>query len=124
MLEDSSVAERNYGDWKQRPWDIVHDLLESGQVPPNGESFDAFVQRVVNGLANIFVLPERPVLIVTHGGVFDALLGHFRCKVADVQNCHLYEFSSAKNKSAFPWKIERYEFSEDGKLAHQAIQIF
>jgi uncharacterized phosphatase len=123
MQENSLISEFCFGDWTGLPWDDAHKRVEAGQTPPNGESKHMFVSRVMNGLRNVMGLPGGPVLVVTHGGVFDALAWHYKKKTAAVPNCHLYEFAPKKERSGFPWEMWHHRVSEDGKALRKFIEI-
>lgn len=100
------IAEQDYGDWARRPWDEVLPRLKARETPPNGESDTQFSTRVIKGLTEILSVPQDPVLIVTHGGVFNALMAAYDCEIQDVHNCHLYAFvPDLTGSTRFPWTI-------------------
>ncbi|MDD3181315.1 MAG: histidine phosphatase family protein [Alphaproteobacteria bacterium] len=111
MIEKASMAEQCFGDWKGLSWSTIHERIMAGETPPNGESMEMLTDRVIAGLSDILSMPEEPILIATHGGVFDALLWHFGCKLDDVKNCHLYEFAPSHPDAAFPWEIWHHDLS-------------
>lgn len=106
LTEISSIAERNYGDWTKKSWDDVKAKLQGDDIPPNGESRAEFTFRAIHGLSTILSRFKCP-LIVTHGGVFDALAEHHGYRMKDVKNCVLYHFAPSNGDSTFPWNIFR-----------------
>lgn len=72
------LQERNFGDWRGRPYESLgFNPLSSDAAPPGGESMSAFRQRVA--LAFTHMLEQRqalpgPLVVVTHGLVIQALL--------------------------------------------------
>lgn len=120
MAEEASIAEQCFGDWKGLPWPTIHARIIAGETPPNGESMTMLTDRVMAGFAKLLDRPETPILIVTHGGVFDALLWHYGRKIDDVKNCHLYAFMPAATDSLFPWEIWHHALSKnDTPIRHQ-----
>ncbi len=124
MIEKTSMAEQCFGDWKGLSWGAIHDRIMIGEKPPNGESMEMLTDRVITGLSDILSMPEEPILIATHGGVFDALLWHFGRKLDDVKNCHLYEFAPIQTETAFPWEIWHHDLSEDGMPIRSRIAVY
>lgn len=123
MLECASMTERCFGDWQGLPLETMRALRDAGQDPPNGEPMGAFQQRVLNGLSEILELQEEPVLIVTHGGVFGALMGAYNCKIDVVKNCHLYEFVPVADAASFPWQIFSHDLNEESAASRNLIEI-
>ena len=78
-IETSALLqERNFGDWRGRPYDTMPiDPLTMAGAPPGGESAEAFAQRVALAFAQI--VERRAALggalaVVTHGLVIRAML--------------------------------------------------
>lgn len=65
------LQERNYGDWRGRPYDSLgFDPLSAEQAPPGGESQAAFGQRCAQAWALLCAEQARcggPLAVVTHG---------------------------------------------------------
>ena len=77
------LQERNFGDWRGRPYDaLTIDPLAMADAPPGGESAAVFAQRVAAAFAH--VVQRQAALggvlaVVTHGLVLRALLdAHLR----------------------------------------------
>jgi probable phosphoglycerate mutase len=75
------LQERNFGDWRGRPYDSLgFNPLTSEDAPPGGESMGAFRQRVALAFAHLLQMRQTlpgPLVAVTHGLVIKALLnGH------------------------------------------------
>ena len=110
LYEEPGVAEKDLGDWVGRSYGECGDALASHSSPPNGETPDAFFSRVQQGLKAILKTYDSPPLIVSHGGVFQALGGIYGLSgVGVMQNCCLYEFQPAPKKAPFPWDVSSYE---------------
>lgn len=120
-LENPLMAEQCFGDWKGLSWEIIHDRIMAGEIPPNGESMEMLTDRVMAGLSEVLALPTEPVLIVTHGGVFDALFWKFHCKVDDVKNCHIYRFTPTAVDQPFPWEVWHHDLSEDFPINNRVM---
>ena len=78
-IETSALLqERNYGDWRGRPYDgLEADPLTMQEAPPGGESAAAFAQRVARAFAHLVQRHSTVrgnLAIVTHGLVIRALL--------------------------------------------------
>jgi len=108
MHECAALNERSFGDWVGLPWDGVAARLDAGAIPPNGESMEIFIKRVMGGMAATFALFDDTILFVTHGGVFQALGRSFGRALEDVENCELYGFEPDSSASGrFPWRVLR-----------------
>jgi broad specificity phosphatase PhoE len=113
MIERASMAERCFGDWAGMPVKEWRERHKEGQFPPNGETTDVFRKRVFDGLSEILTLSEKPLLIVSHAGVFRGFLAQYGRKIDLLGNCHLYEFMPDGDAS-FPWKMRRYSLGDIG----------
>jgi probable phosphoglycerate mutase len=76
--ETALLAERNFGDLRGTPYDeLPEDPFAPGFVPPNGESVDAFHQRVARAF-ELIVERRRglsgDLVVVTHGLVCRAII--------------------------------------------------
>ncbi len=72
------LQERNFGDWRGRPYDsLPFDPLATAEAPPGGESGDAFDARIARAwAAAVAAAAELPgtLALVTHGLVIRRLL--------------------------------------------------
>lgn len=73
ILESTLLQEQYLGEWEGISWDIVLPLLKSGKLPPNGETYTAFDQRIAEGLKLIISMNKKSVLVVSHGGFWYGL---------------------------------------------------
>jgi probable phosphoglycerate mutase len=73
MREVAALGERSFGTWVYRPWAEVAQRLAAGETPDEGESWPVFQTRVVAALTECLATLPAPLLIVTHGGVFDVV---------------------------------------------------
>lgn len=80
---DDRLKEMHFGDWELRPYselgaavdDWVHDPL--GFCAPGGESGQVMAARVLQWLeALLDTKPDRPVVVVAHGGPLRTIAGH------------------------------------------------
>lgn len=83
-IHDARFRESNFGDFEGKTYDeLKSDVRYCAwldnpivNIPPNGEGFDTFCSRVVEGF---LALPkeEQDYVLVVHGGVIRALLVRF-----------------------------------------------
>ncbi len=68
---DPALHERNFGDWRGTPYDALgFDPFAEGLSPPNGETWEAFHERVARAWRNVLAVAARtegPLAVVTHG---------------------------------------------------------
>lgn len=107
LFEEPLIAERSFGRWAGEPLPAVLDQIRQGVTPPEGESTTAFYTRALKGMEKILHTSQPPVLIVTHGGVFDAFFDSHSQHLPEmtVENGVLYAFSPTSGP--FPWRWER-----------------
>ncbi len=85
LREEASWQEIDYGDWDGMPLQYWREQAApmfrefrqdmSRLVPPNGEDFISFKDRVLQAWQNLSALPDGShVLLVTHGGVLRVIL--------------------------------------------------
>ncbi len=122
LVENRDIAECSFGDWAGQPWKLVQERIRQGMEPPNGESGIAFLRRAMKGLCDVVSKYER-ALIVTHGGVFDALARHYGCAIADVENCHLYEFDPMVQPKKFPWDVWHHYLISRQKAGRARVHV-
>ncbi len=92
LYSEKKLMEQHFGTWQQQPWSILTPLIAAGQQPPDGESTSAFYARALQGISHAVTLHQGTALIVTHGGVFDALWHHYNLPKIDVKNTEFYYF--------------------------------
>lgn len=107
IFEAKGIEERDFGDWMGQPFKDVFDRVQNGEIPPNGEGNKTFVDRAIKGLTQILEKHQCP-LVVTHGGMFDAIADVFGFIIEDIKNCQLYEFVPHPDDTNFPWLIKHY----------------
>lgn len=81
-IDDSRLAEIDFGEWEGKPWnDVDRNALDAWAAdvldftPPGGESVARLQQRAIDFAASLDV-PK--VVLVTHVGILRSLLGHWR----------------------------------------------
>ncbi|MDO8468197.1 MAG: class I tRNA ligase family protein [Candidatus Peribacter sp.] len=97
------LNERDTGDWTGKPEENFRTILTNGVIaspglspltPPNGESFEAFLQRLEGALQRIRAeYPGKRVLVACHGGPI-------KCLQALVENLSLAEAAATAPKNA------------------------
>lgn len=80
---EAQLKELNFGSWENRAWnDLPQDDLMLWMndfvtaIPPDGESFEALNERVLDFLKSLQMLDNQCVILVTHAGVMRALMAH------------------------------------------------
>jgi 2,3-bisphosphoglycerate-dependent phosphoglycerate mutase len=72
------LHERNFGDWRGRPYDSLNtDPLAMDAAPPGGETAAQFAQRCEQAFERILQLRRKlsaPLIVVTHGLVIRQML--------------------------------------------------
>lgn len=121
MGEVADFDEQCFGDWAGQSWSVVEAGRRKKEDPPNGERDFSFQTRVMRGLEGALEKYDFP-LIVTSGGVFDALAAHYGYALEDVKNCMLYVFEPTDG--SFPWRIKRYALDERGHLEKRKVKAF
>jgi len=109
MVEMGDLKEHIFGDWENVVWETLRPLAEQGHNPPNGETYDAFAQRV--GRVINFIFREHhdaPPILVAHGGLFRSIGRLYNVRLESVSNCALYHFQPDTANTSFPWKITSY----------------
>ncbi|WP_266366223.1 alpha-ribazole phosphatase [Tellurirhabdus rosea] len=109
---DDRLKEFHFGDWENIPWnDIPAEQLNPWMADfvniqvPNGESFQAFYERVL-AFWEEHIVPEIPdnqsaVALVTHGGVIRCLLCLFlELSLRNAYRLHL-DYGSVSRVSIF-----------------------
>lgn len=88
-FEMAQWREMHFGDWEGKTFPELKEIKEYQQwlhsplsvAPPNGESYQAFCQRVEEALAQTILLAEQTnakhVAVVTHGGPIRYVLERF-----------------------------------------------
>ncbi|MBT3767674.1 MAG: histidine phosphatase family protein [Rhodospirillaceae bacterium] len=83
--------------------ETYHKLIRSAGTT-GGEIFEDFVERAIAGLNQAIVEPG-PVLVVAHGGIFNALQFHVGLDYdGDIKNCVPVRFEPPTNKNNV-WKM-------------------
>jgi probable phosphoglycerate mutase len=88
------LQERNFGDWRGRPYDTLPvDPLTMAPAPPGGESAVEFEGRIARAFAHLLQRHAAlggPLAVVTHGLVIRALLDrHIAVAVGSPWPAHL-----------------------------------
>lgn len=103
------LAEQHFGDWQGKSWDVVKAARINGDDPPNGETAAIFRARVIAGINAAFDLAAGIPLIVSHGGVVNAIWLAHGAPHQPVANCALFYFEpDPQAASPLPFTVTTY----------------
>lgn len=76
------MQERNWGEFSGKSWSEVQVILDPMSleerykfIPPGGESWEQFENRLIKAISNIMEAnPNQNIVVVTHGGAIRALI--------------------------------------------------
>ncbi len=76
------MRERNWGDWSDRSWSEVQEILEPMNlqerytfIPPRGESWEHFEKRLIQSINSLLGKHwSETIVVVSHGGAIRALM--------------------------------------------------
>ena len=90
-IYDERIIERGLGDWENTPnTDEKQFLMHNKTVPPNGETFEEFDNRILDFLEMLKKdYNNKKILIVTHGGVIYAIHRILGLKVKVIENLEM-----------------------------------
>ena len=125
MLAIGDLREHYVGDWEGKPWEEVTRLWETCNDPPNGEAFADFTLLVKGAMRNALTEPA-PVLVVAHGGVwqaiktiYDAEAGYF-----ELDNAVPHYFHPIPEKPLFPWMVQKLTLCQvSGSVLKESVGI-
>jgi broad specificity phosphatase PhoE len=103
LIFEENLAERTWGDAEGKPHDPTKFLLDDTYVPQGAETFSAFQNRVIQAISGILRAQNLP-LIVSHGGVFQALTLHLGYQDLTASNCTPFFFKPPPELS-LPWLV-------------------
>lgn len=115
-----NLREHEIGDWENQPWDIVHPLLADKVLPPNGETYSVFAQRIQSVFTDILNQSDDLPMIVCHGGVFHALGLIYEYGISPIQNCHLHYFEPENLFDQFPWRVTQFDIERNKLVQNSA----
>lgn len=108
------LVERMWGVAEGQPFDSTKSLFDDAHAPQGAETFSAFQHRVIETVSSLLLLEKRP-LLVSHGGVFKALVHHFGYQDMSSANCTPF-FLRPPVEPSHPWGI--YSLSHE-KMDHE-----
>ena len=80
LIVDKRIVERRWGDWSERGWTVIKNDLDKMSldqryefIPPGGESWQQFENRLKDFFQEMIVSGSQKILIVTHMGCIRAL---------------------------------------------------
>jgi len=83
------------GDWSGLAYDALPDILSTRPDPPGGEPWNKFQNRCLKAIRQLAENKEK-ILIVAHGGVWNAYAHKIRHHVIDIENCTMQEICRIK----------------------------
>lgn len=97
-IYDKRIMERDLGDWENTPNTSEKQLLlHNKTVPPNGEAFEDFVNRISEFLVMIKNnYRDEKILIVTHGGVIYAIHRILGLNIKIIENLKIVTINRIK----------------------------
>jgi len=116
MTPSERIVEHYLGAWEGVHWDIVGPKLQANEVPENGESMDAFAERIGAAFSDMLLSFPAPLMIVAHGGVFHCLerLYGRMTTYGRIENCHLHFFEPEPAHTPMPWRIWHFNVTQNG----------
>jgi probable phosphoglycerate mutase len=109
MIEDSRLAEQDFGDWEGQPVIAIRPHILAGEDPPNGETNQEFYDRVREAFMDHLGQHDAPALFVCHGGIWRAFRAIYGQETMIVKNCEPHLFNPAPENTTFPWSISDFK---------------
>lgn len=107
MIEAPDLVEHGVGEWEGMTWDEVASFWEHGMNPPGGETYPEFHRRVKKGMQTALQNPG-PVLVVAHGGVWQAIKSLYApADYFEIDNAIPHHFEPLPEHALYPWRIHR-----------------
>jgi len=103
VIFDQGLVERNWGEAEGTVADPTKSLFDDVHTPQGAEPFSAFQKRVVETVSSILLIKERP-LVVSHGGVFKALVYSLGYRALGASNCTPFFFNPPLDP-CHPWSV-------------------
>jgi len=103
VIFDQGLVERNWGEAEGTVADPTKSLFDDAHTPPGAEPFSAFQKRVIETMSSILLI-KGPPLIVSHGGVFKALVYSLGYKTLGASNCTPFFFNPPLDPR-HPWSV-------------------
>jgi broad specificity phosphatase PhoE len=89
----NDFREWELGDWEKVSGTNLPDIPQEKVNPPNGETYEAFRQRVINSVEEKLEHVNGETLIVSHGCFGYVLFEHLNIGIPHLENCHLYKIT-------------------------------
>lgn len=103
LMFEEGLVEINWGAAEGTPHDPRKSIFNIEETPEGAEPFVVFQQRVVEAISAILFMEKLP-LIVSHGGVFKALMYHLGYQDLRSSNCTPF-FCKPPHEPSQPWLI-------------------
>lgn len=91
----SSLKEINYGRWENIEFSKIDTLRGGTCNPPEGETYDFFIQRINFTIDYIVSRFARP-LVIAHHGTFKAIMAKYNVRTESIDNTCLYKITFKK----------------------------
>ena len=103
ILFEEGLVEINWGEAEGTPHDPTKSIFDDAHKPKGAELFSAFQKRVIEAVSSTLAMGKLP-LIVSHGGVFKALMHYIGYKNMSSSNCTPF-FCKPPIDSSHPWGV-------------------
>jgi len=124
MTAIPDLREHFVGDWEGRPWAEVTKFWDEGIMdPPNGEPWGDFQIRVKHAM-NECLATAGPVLVVAHGGVWQAIKMLYAADNGqfELDNAVPHHFHPIPDRALYPWRVQKLTLcAVSGDLLRQDI---
>ncbi len=113
MIAIGDLREHYVGDWEGKSWEEVAKQWEKTLDPPNGEVFADFTIRVRGAMQAALVYPA-PVLVVAHGGVWQAIKNIYGGDIGffELDNGVPHHFHPMPEQPLYPWRVQKLTLCE------------
>lgn len=103
IMIDARIVEREWGEAEGKTADPTKNLFEDADTPRGAEAFSVFKMRIADAISQILHGTQCP-LIVSHGGVFKALVDSLGYTKLQASNCDPFLFRPPVQET-HPWQI-------------------
>jgi len=122
FIADENLRELNFGDFEMKSYEelkslsVYRDWIDNPQLttPPNGESYQQFVQRVLASFQKI-VSSDTEYTFVVHGGVIRALLSMYSPMEESFQSI------SASHRTVYTLQWSYFNLVKEGKRCESLL---
>lgn len=108
--------EQNLGGWEGKSWTEVMPLLERRTLPPQGETYAEFSQRMDNVVEYLAEIAEKSPLIIAHGGIWYGLSTRYSpTPLVMPSNAEIRRASLRENTLTYTYEFSAKETDDQAK---------